>query len=62
MKIIEDKGFRKLVADEGKQIRDINDIAYVDETGVEHEPYYTTVIFLAKNFDESKVNELYIEE
>lgn len=52
-----------LIADENKQIRDINDI-YVPatETEEEHKPYYTSVIFLADNFDDSKLNELYIEE
>ena len=52
-----------LIADENKQIRDINDV-YVPATeiGEEHKPYYTSVIFLADNFDDSKLNELYVEE
>ena len=52
-----------LIADENKQIRDINDV-YVPatETEEEHKPYYTSVIFLADNFDDSKLNELYVEE
>ena len=52
-----------LVADENKQIRDINDL-YIPatETEEEHKPYYTSVIFLADNFDDSKLNELYVEE
>ena len=52
-----------LIADENKQIRDINDV-YVPatETEEEHKPYYTSVIFLADNFDESKLNDLYVEE
>ena len=52
-----------LIADENKQIRDINDI-YVPatETEEEHKPYYTSIIFLADNFDDSKLNELYVEE
>ena len=52
-----------LIADENKHIRDINDV-YVPatETEEEHKPYYTSVIFLADNFDDSKLNELYIEE
>ena len=52
-----------LIADENKQIRDINDI-YVPatETEEEHKPYYASIIFLADNFDESKLNELYVEE
>ena len=52
-----------LTADEGKHIRDINDV-YVpaSETEEEHFPYYTSIIYLADNFDESKLNELYVEE
>ena len=52
-----------LIADEGKHIRDINDV-YVpaSETEEEHKPYYTSIIFLADNFDDSKLNELYVEE
>ena len=52
-----------LIADENKQIRDINDV-YIPatETEEEHKPYYTSIIFLADNFDDSKLNELYIEE
>ena len=52
-----------LIADENKQIRDINDV-YIPatETEEEHKPYYTSVIFLADNFDDSKLNELYVEE
>ena len=52
-----------LIADENKHIRDINDV-YVPatETQEEHKPYYASIIFLADNFDESKLNELYVEE
>lgn len=52
-----------LIADEGKHIRDINDV-YVSasENEEEHRPYYTSIIFLADNFDDSKLNELYVEE
>ena len=52
-----------LIADENKQIRDINDV-YVPatETEEEHKPYYTSVIFLADNFEDSKLNDLYVEE
>ena len=52
-----------LIADENKHIRDINDV-YVPATETEekHKPYYTSVIFLADNFDDSKLNELYVEE
>lgn len=52
-----------LIADENKQIRDINDV-YVPatETEEEHKPYYASIIFLADNFEDSKLNELYVEE
>ena len=52
-----------LIAEENKQIRDINDV-YIPatETEEEHKPYYASIIFLADNFDDSKLNELYIEE
>lgn len=60
---------RMLIADEGKHIRDINDVyvaEYTDETGnvvPEHTPYYATVIFVGdqlQTLDDCK--ELYIEE
>ena len=52
-----------LIADENKQIRDINDV-YIPatETEEEHKPYYASIIFLADNFEDSKLNELYVEE
>jgi hypothetical protein len=52
-----------LIADENKQIRDVGDV-YIPatETEKEHKPYYATIIFLADNFDDSKLNELYVEE
>lgn len=58
-----------LIADTNKHIRSIDDVyipaKYDDEGNViepEHEPYYTSIIFLADNFDENKLNELYVEE
>lgn len=51
-----------LIADTNKHIRSINDLPREDENGNKIEPYYTSVIFLADNFDESKLNELYVEE
>ena len=52
-----------LIADENKQIRDINDV-YIPatETEEEYKPYYASIIFLADNFEDSKLNELYVEE
>lgn len=52
-----------LIADDNKKIRDINDVyTPATETEEEHYPYYASIIFLADNFDESKLNELYVEE
>ena len=58
-----------LIADANKQIRDINDVytpQITDEGGnvtqEENKPYYASIIFLADNFDDSKLNELYVEE
>lgn len=60
---------KMLISDKGKHIRSIDDVytpAKYNEQGEliepEHLPYYTSVIFLADNFDESKLNELYVEE
>lgn len=52
-----------LIADENKHIRDINDI-YIPatETEEEHKLHYSSVLFLADNFDDSKLKELYVEE
>ena len=52
-----------LIANENKHIRSIEDVYSADdETEEEHKPYYTSIIFLADNFDDSKLNDLYIEE
>ena len=51
-----------LIADENKHIRSIDDVSREDENGNKIEPYYASIIFLADNFDESKLNELYVEE
>lgn len=59
-----------LIADEGKKIRNINDLyipAEYDEEGnlikEEHLPYYSTIIFLAEQIDSlEKCQELYVEE
>lgn len=63
MEIRKYKNKKILIADENKQIRDINDV-YVPatETEEEHKPYYASIIFLADNFDDSKLSELYVEE
>ena len=59
---------KMIVADEGKHIRDINDVygpEPCDDEGhtiPEHFPYYATTIFVPNDFTEEKMNELYIEE
>ena len=61
---------RILIADEGKQLRDINDIyvpAEYDKNGKlikeEHTPYYSTVIFPADQLNSlEKCQEVYVEE
>lgn len=59
---------KMIVAEEGKQIRDKNDIyvaEYIDEEGnvvPEHFPYYTTTIFVPDSFTKEQMNELYVEE
>ena len=62
-------GKKVLIADNNCHIRDINDVytpQITDEGGnvtqEEHKPYYASIIFLADNFDDSKLNELYVEE
>ena len=51
-----------LMADENCHIRSIDDVTREDENGNIIEPYYASIIFLADNFDDSKLNDLYIEE
>lgn len=59
---------KMLVADEGKHIREVNDVyipEHTDEEGntvEEHIPYYSTTIFVADGITEKQVKELYIEE
>lgn len=52
-----------LVADEGKKIREINDV-YIPatETEPEHIPYYTDIVFLADGITEQQAFEMYVEE
>ena len=67
MKIIKDENFNKVMADEGKHIRDIND-EYVpehEEEGIvipEHFPYYSELLYLPVNMTEEQIYELYVEE
>lgn len=59
---------KMIVAENGKQIRQKDDIykeAYIDENGQEvpeHLPYYSTTIFVPDSFTEEQMNELYVEE
>ena len=52
-----------LIADEGKKLRDVNDV-YIPatETEEEHIPYYTDVIFLADGITEEQALKMYVEE
>ena len=51
-----------LIADENCHIRSIDDVTREDENGNIIESYYASIILLADNFDENKLNELYVEE
>lgn len=68
MQIIKRSELRLLLADEGKHIRAINDVyvpEHEDEDGniiPEHFPNYAEMIFLGVQVDETKIDELYIEE
>lgn len=59
---------KMIVADNGKHIREINDVykkEHIDENGnlvPEHFPYYATKIFVPDSFTEKQMNEMYIEE
>lgn len=53
---------KKIIADEGKHIRSVDDVYYVDENGEEHFPYYSTTIYVPDTFTEEQMNELYVEE
>ena len=57
-----------VIADEGKKLRDKNDVykeSYTDEDGneiAEHIPYYTDVVFIPNSLTKEEVKELYVEE
>lgn len=61
---------KMIVSDEGKHIRDVNDVyvaEHVDETTgeliPEHIPYYSSVIFLGEQINSlEECKELYVEE
>ena len=68
MTIINYTNPRMLIADEGKHIREINDVyvpEHTDEEGnlvPEHFPYYSDVIFVPQNADIEEISKLYVEE
>lgn len=68
MQLIKRTGLRFLLADEGKHIRDINDIyeaEHYDSDGnlvPEHFPYYAEIIFLGEQVKEKDIDKMYIEE
>ena len=59
---------KMIISDEGKQIRDKQDVyvpAHRDEEGnlvPEHFPHYSTTIFVPDDFTTEVMNELYVEE
>ena len=53
---------KMIVAEEGKQIRDKNDVYFMDEDGNKHFPHYATTVFVPDNFTEEMMYDLYIEE
>lgn len=69
MELIKRQTLCMIIAEEGKNIRDKNDIykeEILDNEGnvveEEHIPHYTDVIFVPASFTEEQMNELYIEE
>ena len=59
---------KMIISDEGKHIRDKQDVyvpEHYDEEGnliPEHFPHYSTTIFVPDDFTEAQMNELYVEE
>lgn len=67
MRIVKEKKYKLVMADEGYHIRSIND-EYVpehEEEGQiipEHFPYYSDIIYLPVTMKNEEINNLYIEE
>ena len=63
MKIIQENGFNKLIAEENMQLRNAND-SYIkaSEEQEEHIPYYFKYAYLPLSIDLEKAKELYVEE
>ena len=60
---------KMIICDEGKLLRDANDVYVAEHTDEqtgelipEKTPHYTTTIFVPDNFTEEQMNELYVEE
>ncbi len=59
---------KMLIADEGKVLKEVNDVymdEHIDEEGnliLEHIPYTTTTIFLPDTITEEQARKMYIEE
>ena len=68
MQLIKHTKPKMIISDEGKWIRDKQDVyvpEHKDEEGnivPEHFPHYSTTIFVPDNFTEEQMNELYVEE
>ena len=62
MKIIETESMKKLVADENKQIRAIDDVYFKDENGEEYFPYYSKELYLPKNLNDEEIMKMYVED
>ena len=60
---------KMIISDEGKWIRDVNDVYVAEHTDEqtgelipEKIPHYSTTIFVPDDFTEEQMNELYVEE
>ena len=69
MQLIKHTKPKMIISDEGKWIRDVNDVYVAEHTDEqtgelipEKTPYYSTTIFVPDNFTEEQMNELYVEE
>ena len=67
MKLLTNEKPHRIVSEEGKHIREINDV-YVEEHEEEgqiipeHVPYYTTLIYVPDSITEEMMNKMYVEE
>ncbi len=63
MKYIDNFKPKRLIADEGKKIRAVEDV-YIPatETEPEHIPYYTDIVYLPDTISEQQAREMYVEE